>query len=563
MIMLRILRKLRDVAVAFTSMAICMSVLTGVMQPRSANAVTLYELSGYAHVQNLGDTAGSFSDGTLKLGTRGRSLRLEAIKIDLVNNTGYEGSLKYQVHVQNIGWMDYVDAGSEAGTRGQSLRLEGIRIKLTGELAQHYSVMYTTHVQDYGDSQNWVRDGAISGTTGESKRLEELRVKLVPVDGEANTPSVYYRTHIQDIGWEGAWAQDGAMSGTSGKAKRLEAISLNLASAQYSGGITYVTHVQNIGWESTWAKDGSFSGTSGRSLRLEAIKIKLYGEIADHYDVYYRVHAQDYGWMQWTSNGQTAGTSGFGKRLEAIQIVLVAKGGDAPGNIGGIESTADHAFEQYNPDRIYFDDFRTDYRNNGALVGIDVSAWQTNIDFKKVKAAGCDFVIIRVAGTKSSDESFFQDKYFEANIRNAKAAGLMVGVYFYSCVDTEEEIREHVNLVCDILDKTGITLDFPVAFDWEEYDKMAAKGMDYGCLNHLWFCFADEMNKRGYDVMLYASVWYLSHCWNPYGHPVWAAHYTAHTSYKGDYILWQRTSVGIINGIEGVVDLDVYYPGGH
>jgi hypothetical protein len=114
-----------------------------------------------------------------------------------------------------------------------------------------------------------------------------------------------------------------------------------------------------------------------------------------------------------------------------------------------------------------------------------------------------------------------------------------------------------------ILDKTGITLDFPVAFDWEEYDKMAAKGMDYGSLNHLWFCFADEMNKRGYDVMLYASVWYLSHCWNPYGHPVWAAHYTAHTSYKGDYILWQRTSVGIINGIEGVVDLDVYYPGGH
>ncbi|MCR4688355.1 MAG: hypothetical protein K5745_02280 [Saccharofermentans sp.] len=559
-----ILSRIKDSSIAFVSMTLCAGLLAQVVSPLEVKAETLYELSGYAHVQNIGDTAGTFSDGTLKLGTRGQSLRLEAVKIDFVNNTGYEGSMKYQVHVQNIGWMDYVDAGSVAGTSGQSLRLEGIRICLTGELAKHYSVTYTTHVQGYGDSQNWVRDGAISGTVGESKRLEELRVRLVPVDeGTENAPSVYYRTHIQDHGWEGAWSVDGDVSGTQGKSKRLEAISMNLATAQYSGGISYIAHIENIGWTSNWSSDGDFAGTQGKSLRLEAIKIKLTGDIANYYDVYYRVHAQDYGWMNWASNGQTAGTSGFGKRLEAIQIVLVAKGGEAPGDVKGITTQADNAFEQYNPDRVYFDDFRADYRVDGALVGIDVSAWQKNIDFNKVKAAGCDFVIIRVAGTKSADESFFQDRYFLTNIRNAKAAGLLVGVYFYSTASTEEKVRYHANLVCDMIEASGVKLDFPVAFDWEEYDSLASRGMDYAALNHIWFCFADEMNKRGYDTMLYASVWYLSHCWNPYGHDVWAAHYTSHTYYKGDYILWQRTSVGLINGISGVVDLDVYYPGGH
>lgn len=561
--MRKILSRLTETSVAFLALMITLSILSQTISPQVSRAVTLYELSGYAHVQDKGDTSGSYSDGVLTLGTRGQAKRLEAVKIDFINNTGYKGNMQYQVHVQNIGWMDWTDAGNIAGTEGKSLRLEGIRIRLTGDLAEHYSVMYTTHIQDYGDIQKWVRDGAISGTTGESKRLEELRVKLVPIDQGENTPSVYYRTHVQDYGWEGAWSFDGGVSGTSGRSKRLEAISMNLACAQYSGGISYITHIENIGWSDNWSSDGGFAGTSGRALRLEAIKIKLTGEIADYYDVYYRVHAQDYGWMQWASDGETAGTSGFGKRLEAIQVVLVRKGDAAPSDVGGIVSAADHAYEQYDPNRIYFGDFRADYRNGGALVGIDVSAWQENIDFRKVKDAGCDFVIIRVAGTKSSDETFFQDKYFLQNIRNAKAAGLLVGVYFYSTVNTEEEIREHVNLICDILDSTGITLDFPVAFDWEEYDKLEAKGMDYGSLNHLWFCFADEMNKRGYDVMLYASAWYLKHCWNPYGHQVWVAHYTAHTNYSGSYILWQRTSVGLINGIEGVVDLDVYYPGGH
>ena len=67
------------------------------------------------------------------------------------------------------------------------------------------------------------------------------------------------------------------------------------------------------------------SGTSGLGYRLEAMQIRLTGEMANHYDVYYRVHAQNFGWLGWAKNGEESGTAGYGYRLEAMQIVLVDK----------------------------------------------------------------------------------------------------------------------------------------------------------------------------------------------------------------------------------------------
>ena len=70
----------------------------------------------------------------------------------------------------------------------------------------------------------------------------------------------------------------------------------------------------------------------GEGKRVEAIQINLTGEMANHYDIYYRVHAESYGWLDWAKNGESAGTEGLAKRLEAIEIVLVKKGGAAPGS---------------------------------------------------------------------------------------------------------------------------------------------------------------------------------------------------------------------------------------
>ena len=87
---------------------------------------------------------------------------------------------------------------------------------------------------------------------------------------------------------------------------------------------------QTYGWSQGWKYNGAASGTRGEGKRLEAIRIQLTGQLAQYYDVYYRVHAQTYGWLGWAKNGSIAGTSGLAKRLEAIQIVIIPKGEHAP-----------------------------------------------------------------------------------------------------------------------------------------------------------------------------------------------------------------------------------------
>ncbi len=110
------------------------------------------------------------------------------------------------------------------------------------------------------------------------------------------------------------------------------------------------------------------AGTEGQYKRLEAIRIQLTGADADKYDIYYRVHAQTYGWLDWAKNGETAGTTGYGKRLEAIEIVVVEKGEDAPGSTNRpcIEKPGDLSYRTH-VQTFGWQDFVTD----GALSGTE------------------------------------------------------------------------------------------------------------------------------------------------------------------------------------------------
>ena len=112
----------------------------------------------------------------------------------------------------------------------------------------------------------------------------------------------------------------------------MEAICIRLNDPQYSGAISYRAHVSGIGWQTGWRSNGAMAGTTSQKRTIEALQIKLTGEMADHYDVYYRVHSQDYGWLGWAKNGESSGTSGLSKRIEAAEICLVEKGGRAPGS---------------------------------------------------------------------------------------------------------------------------------------------------------------------------------------------------------------------------------------
>jgi uncharacterized protein YjdB len=221
------------------------------------------------------------------------------------------------VHAQSYGWLGWAKNGAPAGTAGLSKRLEGIQIivvKKSENIDKNYGGIVSSQVLPYisnGNSQT-----SISG---------------------ADSVHVAYQTHVQSYGWQN-WKYDGTLAGTTGESKRLEGINIKLTNKDYSGGICYTAHIQGYGWQddvnvsSLWKRDGEMSGTSGQSRRLEAIRIKLTGEMAEHYDVYYRVHAQSYGWLGWAKNGEPAGTAGYSKRLEGIEIVLVQKGGNPPGS---------------------------------------------------------------------------------------------------------------------------------------------------------------------------------------------------------------------------------------
>ena len=244
-------------------------------------------------------------------------------------------SISYKVHRQDFDWEeDWKKDGQTSGTEGQCKRLEAIQIKLTGEVAENYDVYYSVHAENFG-WLGWAKNGEEAGTAGYGYRLEAIRIQLVTKGDKApeligtikeamKARLVGYQTHVQDYGTQ-AYVYDGAMAGTEGECKRMESIRMKLPSSMNSS-IQYRSHVQNIGWEKKWASNGSLSGTTGQCKRLEAIQIKLSGDVAENYDVYYRVHAQDYGWLAWAKNGESSGTEGYAKRLEAIEVRLVPKG---------------------------------------------------------------------------------------------------------------------------------------------------------------------------------------------------------------------------------------------
>lgn len=204
--------------------------------------------------------------------------------------------------------------------------------------------------------------------TATAKYTDETGKEFTATATKSTKMSVSYKVHRQDYDWEKEWKKDGQTSGTVGESKRLEAIQIKLPNG-VSGSIEYRTHIQDIGWEKNWSKDGATSGTEGQCKRLEAIQIRLTGEVAENYDVYYSVHAENFGWLGWAKNGEEAGTAGYGYRLEAIQIQLVTKGDKAPELIGTIKEAMKARLVGY---QTHVQDYGTQaYVYDGAMAGTE------------------------------------------------------------------------------------------------------------------------------------------------------------------------------------------------
>lgn len=196
-----------------------------------------------------------------------------------------------------------------------------------------------------------------------------------------------------------------------------------------------------------------------------------------------------------------------------------------------------------------------------ATPGIDVSKWNKDIDWDKVKAAGVEFAIIRCGYRGSSTGSLVIDPYFEKNIKGAQAAGINVGIYFFTQAVTDVEAVEEASMVLSLIKNYHIT--YPVFIDTEGAGGDGrADNLDVSKRTLICQAFCDTIESGGYNAGVYASKnWYNNRLDTDKlkDYAIWLAEYRKAPTYEGYYDMWQYTSKGKIDGIEGNVDLNVSY----
>ena len=216
--------------------------------------------------------------------------------------------------------------------------------------------------------------------------------------------------------------------------------------------------------------------------------------------------------------------------------------------------------EPSEPEYTDFTEILNNYKNDDNEIGIDVSKWQGDIDFTKVKNAGASFVMIRVGSQSGTGGDYVLDPTFKQNIENALKNDLKVGVYFYSYADSKKEAQKQANWVIKQIKNYEISL--PVVFDFESFDAFNQMELSIFGLNEVANSFIKAIDNAGYEGVLYGSKNYLNAIWKYHTAPVWLAHYTNQTNYEGEYFMWQMCDDGKIDGIDGYVDIDILYKGG-
>lgn len=204
------------------------------------------------------------------------------------------------------------------------------------------------------------------------------------------------------------------------------------------------------------------------------------------------------------------------------------------------------------------------YQGNYAVRGIDVSAHQKEIDWSRVAATGMRFAMIRAGYRGYTRGTITKDEYFDANMRGALDNDMEVGVYFFSQALTPSEAEEEARLLLEWMEPYHVT--YPVVFDWEEQDKedSRTRNTDGNTVTACALAFCKVIEDAGYIPMTYGSprkvysgglaLEYLQE------YPFWLAHYTidtAPTSFRYHYNMWQYSSSGAVDGIEGRVDLNI------
>lgn len=197
---------------------------------------------------------------------------------------------------------------------------------------------------------------------------------------------------------------------------------------------------------------------------------------------------------------------------------------------------------------------------NGAA-GIDVSKWNGKIDWNAVKNSGISYVIIRSGYRGSSEGKLIVDPRFGENIQGATAAGLKVGIYFYSQAIDEIEAVEEASMVLEQIKNYKIS--YPVFLDVEA---SGGRGDNTDKATRTAICkaFCQTIQNAGYTAGVYSNKNWLETRLDASAlsaYKIWLAQYAAAPTYKGRYDLWQYRSTGSVSGISGNVDMNISYLG--
>ena len=197
-----------------------------------------------------------------------------------------------------------------------------------------------------------------------------------------------------------------------------------------------------------------------------------------------------------------------------------------------------------------------------SVLGIDVSAHQGTVDWEQVKAAGIEFVMIRVGYRGYRTPKIHEDPYAQANYEGAKAAGLKVGAYFFSQAVHKFEAKTEAQFMLKVV--ADWELDMPLVYDWEYVNDTARTSkMDARTVTDCTKMFCEVIAAAGYQPMVYFNTHQArEHLFLPEltDYPFWLAMYTDQMTYAYKVRMWQYTDQGKVPGISGNVDLNLWFP---
>ena len=217
----------------------------------------------------------------------------------------------------------------------------------------------------------------------------------------------------------------------------------------------------------------------------------------------------------------------------------------------------------YDPNGFYTENGLRKYESDDmiGIAGIDVSSYQDSIDWQQVKQAGVEFAMIRLGYRGYVSGALDLDDCFLENMEGALDAGIPVGVYFFSQALTEEEAVEEAEYVLNWV--RGYDITYPIVFDWEEVDAQARTDeMNMLKLTACAVAFCETIEEAGFTPAVYFNQAYGYQQLNLPSlkdYVFWLAAYEETPTFHFDFQMWQYTSQGTVPGIQGPVDLNIYF----